>query len=102
MERHPDGPIFRNHLGKSWTRNALRCRFRRLRKEHPELSGITSYCYRHTFCTDALANGVEVAHVAELLGHTSTDMVMRHYQHLSQRVEHMRNKALQATGANAT
>jgi integrase len=57
-----------------------------------------SYTYRHTFVTDALENGVGVAQVAELLGHTSTDMVMSHYQHLSEKREHLRLAAIQATG----
>ena len=47
-------------------------------------------------------NGVGVAEVAELLGHTGTDMVMRHYQHLSQRLEHLRNAAVKATRPNAS
>lgn len=39
--------------------------------------------YRHAFATDALEAGVPDAHVAELLGHTSTAMVYRHYGHLT-------------------
>jgi integrase len=39
------------------------------------------YGYRHTFATDALANGVSDAHIAELLGH-SVAMLGRHYSHL--------------------
>jgi site-specific recombinase XerD len=42
---------------------------------------MVSYIYRHTFVTDALENGVDMAQVAELLGHTSTDVVMQHDQH---------------------
>ena len=43
-----------------------------------------------------LVNGVDVAHVAELLGHTSVDMVMQHYGHLAQQVAHMRQAAAKA------
>jgi hypothetical protein len=35
--------------------------------------------------------------VAELLGHKDTDMVMKHYQHLRERREHLRQAALKAT-----
>jgi integrase len=38
--------------------------------------------YRHTCATDALTNGVPDAQVAELLGHSGTAMLHRHYAHL--------------------
>ena len=97
MERHPTGRLFRNSRGKPWTRNAIRCRFRNLRAKLPQLKGVVSYTYRHSFVTDALENGVGVAQVAELLGHTSTDMVMSHYQHLREKREHLKQAAIQAT-----
>jgi site-specific recombinase XerD len=84
-ERHPKGPLFRNSRKKPWTRNAIRCRFRQLRRKPPHLRGVVSYTYRHWFVTDALEQGVGVAQVAELPRHTSTDMVMQHYQHLAER-----------------
>jgi integrase len=101
MERYPTGPLFRNSRGKPWTRNAIRCRFRNLRVKLPHLKGVVSYTYRHSFVTDALENGVGVAQVAELLGHTSTDMVMQHYQHLRETREHLKQVAVQATQGNA-
>jgi integrase len=100
-ERHPEGPLFRNSRGKPWTRNAIRCRFRQLRRKLPNLKGVVSYTYRHSYATDALEQGVGVAQVAELLGHTTTDMVMQHYQHLSEKREHLLQAAQQATRAVA-
>ena len=100
MERYPTGPLFRNSRGKPWTRNAIRCRFRNLRAKLPHLKGVVSYTYRHSFVTDALENGVGVAQVAELLGHTSTDMVMSHYQHLREKRDHLKQAAIQATRQN--
>lgn len=94
----PDGPLFRGRGGRPFTRNAVRTRFRRLRAKFPQLAGVTAYAYRHTFATDALENGVGVAQVAELLGHTGTEMVMRHYSKLSQRVQHLRDMAAKAAG----
>jgi integrase len=99
--RYPTGPLFRGRGGRPFTRNGIRCRFRRLRAKLPDLKAFTAYSYRHTFTTDALTNGVGVAQVAELLGHTGTEMVMRHYQHLSQRVHHMRAAAAQAVEPGA-
>ncbi len=41
---HPEGPIFRTHRGKRpWQRNAIRCRFRRLRERLSDLGPVTSY-----------------------------------------------------------
>jgi integrase len=97
MAQHPTGPLFLNTRGDPWTRNAIRCRFRNLRKKLPHLAGVISYTYRHSFATDALENGVGVAEVAELLGHKGTDMVMKHYQHLREKREHMRQAAIKAT-----
>lgn len=101
MEEYPDGPLFRGPRSKrGLSRNGVRCRFRNLRLRLPHLKGVIAYAYRHSFATDALANGVGVAQVAELLGHTSTDMVMRHYQHLRERTEHLRQAAVKATEGN--
>jgi hypothetical protein len=39
---------------------------------------------------------VGIAQVAELLGHTSTEMVMRHYSHIAGNIGHMREAAMKA------
>ncbi len=97
---HPEGPLFRGPRGKkAFTRNGIRCRFRELRKKLPHLAGVVAAAYRASFATDALENGVGVAQVSELLGHTTTEMVMKHYSMLSQRVQHLRDMALKATGS---
>ncbi len=96
VARHPGGPLFRGPRGdRPFSRNGIRCRFRRLRQKLPQLAGVTAYSYRHTFATDSLENGVGLAEVAELLGHADTDQLMKHYQHLSQRREHLRQVAEQ-------
>jgi len=101
MERHQEGPLFLNSRGKPWSKNAIRCRFRHLRRKIPGLKGVVSYTYRHSFATDALENGVGVAQVAELLGHTNTDMLMQHYQHLREKREHLRQAAARAVGGSS-
>ena len=92
-----DGPIFRNSRGKPWTRNAIRIRFRNLRKKHPELKGVIAYTYRSSFATDALEAGVPDATVAQLLGHTNTGTLHKFYARLSHKVEHMKDAAEKAT-----
>ncbi len=97
MAKHPNGQLFRGPMEeKPFSRNSIRCRFRRLREKLPHIKGLIAYAYRHSFATDALVNGVGIAQVAELLGHTSTDMVMRHYSHIASKVDHMRDAAMKA------
>ena len=94
---HSTGPLFLNVRGQPWTRNAVRIRFRNLRKRHPQLKGITAYTYRSSFATDALESGVGETAVSTLLGHTSTATLHRFDARLSHRVGHMRAAAAQAT-----
>ena len=82
-EAHRSGPLLRNARGNPWTKDAIVLAFRRLRSR----TGVraTAYHYRHTAATDLLAAGVPDAHVAELLGHSGTAMLTRHYAHLGSR-----------------
>ncbi|MGL5094334.1 MAG: tyrosine-type recombinase/integrase [Planctomycetia bacterium] len=98
MAKNPTGPLFLNYRKKPWNRNSIRCRFRQLRKRFPEFGHFTAYSFRRAFVTDALERGVGVAQVAELVGHVGTDMVMRHYNQLQERVKHMREMAAKAVG----
>lgn len=93
---HPEGPIFRNTRGGPWTRNAIRCRFRRLRKKLNLPDGVVAYSIRHTYATEALVNGVDPISLCELLGHSDVSMLMKHYQHLAQKKEHLRDAAERA------
>ena len=97
----PDGPLFRGPKRKGckpYSRNATRCRFRRLRAKLPDLKGIVSYSYRHGFITDALERGVPVATVAELVGHSDLKMIQEHYGHLSEKRRHLQEAIRKATG----
>jgi len=80
-KQHRDGPLLRNRLGIPWGKDCICLAFRRLAMR----AGVkaTAYGYRHTFATDALARGIPDAHVAALLGHSSTAMLHRHYGHLT-------------------
>lgn len=100
IEKHADGPLFRgprSHCG--FTRNGIRCRFKRLREKLPQLAGVISYTARHSFATQALVRGVGIAQVAELLGHVDTSMVSEYYGHLAGNVQHLREMAAKATAA---
>lgn len=97
----PTGPLFLNRYGKPWTKNALRCRMRRLREKLGLPAGTVTYSYRHTFTTDALEKGMTSSVLAELLGHRDTSMIDRHYGHLDQRSEFLRAAAKRAAGLDA-
>lgn len=87
-ERHGDGLLFRNDPGGPWRRNAIVNRMWRLNAK----LGIrtTAYGFRHSFATDALANGVPQGHVAALLGHCGTAMLHKHYSHVSSQAQVLR------------
>jgi integrase len=100
VARYPEGPLFRGPREKRpFTLNGIRCRFRRLRKKLLHLAGVVAYTYRHSYATDALANGVPMASVAELMGHRDLSMLQQHYGHLSQKVLHLREAAAKAVNA---
>lgn len=99
VAERPDGPLFPSRkLNRPFSKNAIRCRLRNLRKRLPHLKGVVAYAYRHSYASGALENGVGIAQVAELLGHTDTRMVSRHYGHLNQKVAHMKDAAKKAVG----
>ncbi len=81
--RHqPDGPIFRNTQGRPWTKDAIACRFRRMKKK-VNIKGLCAYGIRHSFATEGLKNGVDSLSLATIMGHTDVSMLARTYQHLA-------------------
>lgn len=99
VAERPEGPLFPSRKqNRPFSKNAIRIRFRRLRSKLPHLKGIVAYAYRHSYASAALENGVGIAQVAELLGHTDTRMVSKHYGHLNQKVAHMKDAAKKAVG----
>jgi integrase len=108
VAKHPIGPLFttmrrvRNEQGelveRGFTKNGIRCRFRELRRKLPHLKKLISYAYRHSFATEALVKGIGAPQVAELLGHESLEMIVKHYSHLGEKLDHMRQMANKAAG----
>jgi integrase len=89
--RHPEGPLFRTATGRPWCHVCYVAEKLRRTCRQLGLAGVTLYGYRHTFATDALANGVPDAQVAELLGHSGTATLYRHYAHLTARAKTLRD-----------
>jgi len=88
--KHPTGPLFRNSRGNPWDHRTIGYTMKRL-AARCGLGRTICYGYRHAFATDALERGVPDTHVAELLGHDSTQMVHRHYAHLSSKTKALRD-----------
>lgn len=88
---HPEGPLFRNTRGRKWLAGAYGDYLLQLRKRLGLGPEVVAYGLRHLFATDALEQGVPIATVAELLGHTSTLTISRNYSHLAKRTSHLRD-----------
>lgn len=95
--KHGTGHLLRNRVGLPYTKNAIVHMMASLRKK-TGVRGVTAYLYRHSFATDALAAGVPDAQVAELLGHSGTTMLHRHYSHLTAKSRVLRTALDQIRG----
>lgn len=97
---HPEGPIFRNSRGRPWTKDAIKCRFTRL-KEKVGINGLCAYGIRHSYATEALKNGVDSVSLAVLMGHKDVSMIARNYQHLAKNIPYLREQAKRARSSGA-
>jgi integrase len=81
------GEIFLTARARLWSYNALRCRMRKLRLRAGlafQIGGerVCMYTMRHTAATKWVADGVSLAVVSELLGHSRLSTTQR-YVHLN-------------------
>jgi integrase len=96
--KHPDGPMLRNTDGVPWCMSSVNRRFQRVRDKLGVKYSL--YAFRHSFCTFALAAGkLDAVTVSVLMGHRDTTMISRHYAHLTQRADYLRDAARRAKGA---
>jgi integrase len=58
------------------------------------------YAFRHSFVTEALVQGLDAVTVSILVGHRDTTMISRHYAHLTDRHDHLREAAKRARGSS--
>ena len=82
--------VFVNSRGQPWKGNALALRLYRMRKRIGLEKDCRLYSARHSYATQLATNGVDVATLAELLGHSSIAMSM-HYVHVAGEKQHLRN-----------
>jgi integrase len=97
---YPSGPIFRNARGAPWTKDAINCAVRRIRRAAGVGVGFSANALRHLFLTDFLAQTGDLAVAAELAGHTSPAMVGQVYSRLGDRIAVLRAKAEAVRGSD--
>lgn len=57
---------------------------RNIQKEHPEFEKLSPHCFRHTFATRAIENGMPYKTLQKILGHGSLQMTMDLYCHVTE------------------
>ena len=95
MEKYPEGKIFRNVRGNPWTASCVQRTFVRLEKKIGKR--YCQYNLRHSFGNRMLTERrLDSLVVAELMGHSSTQMLATTYSHLNANPDHL----LKAVGAS--
>lgn len=95
-----EGPIFRNSRGRPWTKDAIKCRFARIKKK-TGIDRIIAYAIRHTYATEALKKSVDSVSLAVLMGHRDVSQIARTYQHLAKDFSYLKEQAKKAKASNA-
>ncbi len=91
LAAHKSGFVFRNTHGNQWQRNALSCRFKRLKEKIGKK--LCAYALRHSFATEGLKRGVDSLTLAQIMGHSDTTMLSRHYAHLARNPVYLAKQA---------
>ncbi len=81
--------VFLNTEGRPWTMSALRQQVWRIKKKLSLADDVCAYLCRHGFGTRAILSGVDGATLAELMGHTSQEMISKVYVHLADQHTHL-------------
>lgn len=100
LRRHKEpnqSHVFLNKCGRPWTIRALTNHLGLLRKKLDLPPDVKLHGARHTFATHALLNGVDLATLAELLGHKSVQSTQR-YLHLVDKKAHLNAAMNRAIG----
>jgi len=96
MRSNPSGPIFINTKGRPWTKDAINCRFQRLKEKLP--FDACAYAIRHSYATEGLKKGVDSLTLAQIMGHSDTSMLSKHYAHLARNPDYLRRTARKLNG----
>lgn len=82
----PNAYIFRTSEGGPISRERVQAEIDRIvravQKDKPDFKRLTSHCFRHTFATRAIENGMKPQTLKTILGHSSLAMTMDLYSHV--------------------
>lgn len=88
--------IFNGKNGQNIARATAKRTWSRIKKKiEAELghkTDLTEYCFRHNYCTELYYSGISLLEAKRLMGHSSTDMVMKIYTHLDSEKEDTASK----------
>ena len=84
------GHVFLNTEGNPWTMDALRQQIARIRRKLGLAKDLSAYLCRHGFGTRAILSGVDGQTLAELMGHSSQEMISQVYVHLADQHQHLK------------
>ncbi len=90
-KRFPEGPIMRNTTGRPWTKDAINCRFTRLKKKLGKR--VFAYAIRHSYATQGLIDGVDSVTLSQLMGHADVSTLAKNYAHLSKNQQFLKKQA---------
>ena len=93
--------VFVNRMGRPWTIRALCNHMAILRKRAGLPDDVRTHGARHTFGTNAVMNGVDLATLAQLMGHASVKTTER-YVHLAHKREWLNAAMEKAIGHNSS
>jgi integrase len=99
IEKNGDnsGAVFRNRRGRPWTKDAIKCRFTRIKEKLGDAK-LCAYGIRHSFATEGLKNSVDPVSLSILMGHSDATMIAKTYQHLAKDPAFLRIQAKRARG----
>lgn len=72
-----------NAVNPSSIRRTMKCILRKCNIQSNDINGCV-HALRHTFATTLIRQGVDIKTVSEILGHSSVEVTMRIYYHVSQ------------------
>ena len=85
------GPLFLNTQGRPWTKDSVNCSFQRLKKKLGR--PMCAYAIRHSYATEGLKQGMDSLTLAQIMGHSDTTMLAKHYAHLARNPVYLREQA---------
>jgi integrase len=95
IDHFPEGPIMRNGAKRPWTKDAINCRFLRLRKKLGR--NANAYAIRHSYATNGLIEGMDSLTLSQLMGNAHIGTLAKNYSNLATIPNYLRQQARSLT-----